>query len=128
MDEKLLKELEEKLKNEKSRIEEGLKRFAKKDEKLSGDWDTRFPNFNGGETGSAALEKAADEVEEYGTLLPIEYNLEKRLKDIDSALEKIKKGRYGICENCGKEIPIERLKVSPEARFCLDCRQKFSKK
>ena len=36
-------------------------------------------------------------------------------------LEKIKKGKYGICEKCGKEIPLERLEVSPEARFCLKC-------
>jgi len=124
MDEKLLKELEKKLKNEKIRIEEELKKFAKKDERLSGDWDTRFPSFDGSETGSAALEKAADEVEEYSTLLPIEYNLEIKLKNINSALEKIKNKKYGICEKCGKEIPVERLKISPEARFCLKCQQK----
>ena len=35
----------------------------------------------------------------------------------------IKKGKYGGCEKCQKEIPAARLKVSPEARFCLDCKQ-----
>lgn len=124
MNKKLLKELEQKLEKEKTQIEEELKRFAKKDEKLSGDWDTRFPSFDGGEVGSAALEKAADEVEEYSTLLPIEYNLESRLKNIDLALGKIKRGKYGACEKCGKEIPTERLKIFPEARFCLKCTPK----
>lgn len=123
MDKKLLKELKEKLKKEKAVIEEQLKKFAKKDEKLPGDWDTIFPKYNGGESGGAALEKAADEVEEYEALLPIEYSLEIRLKNIDSALEKIKKGKYGICEKCQKEIPIDRLKVSPEAKFCLKCQK-----
>ena len=123
MNKKLLEELRQKLEKEKVTLEEELKKFAKKDEKLKGDWDTRFPKWNGSEVGSAALEKAADEVEEYSTLLPIEYNLELKLKNIDLALEKIKRGRYGMCEKCGKEISEERLKVSPEARFCLKCKK-----
>ena len=47
MKEKLLKELKERLEREKVLIEEGLKKIAKKDEKLPGDWDTRFPFWNG---------------------------------------------------------------------------------
>ena len=120
---KLINELKSKLQMEKVAVEEQLKKFAKKDEKLPGDWDTVFPKYNGGESGGAALEKAADEVEEYETLLPIEYALETKLKDINLALEKIKKGRYGICEKCGKEIPEERLKVSPESHYCLKCKK-----
>ena len=123
MNQKLLKELKEKLEKEKVRIEEQLKSFAKKDENLKGDWDTLFPKFNGGEAGSSALEKAADEVEQYSTLLPLEYSLELRLKNIDLALEKIKKDKYGICEKCGKEIAEQRLKIYPEARFCLKCKK-----
>lgn len=42
---------------------------------------------------------------------------------IDNALRKIYKesDRYGICENCGRDIPHERLEMVPWARFCLDC-------
>ena len=122
MDKKLLEELKEKLEKQKAEIEKQLKSFATKDEKLKGDWDTRFPKFNGGETGSAALEKAADEVEEYSTLLSLEHNLETRLRDTNLALEKIKKGNYGKCERCGKEIDKERLKVYPEAQVCNKCK------
>jgi len=121
MDKKLLKELKEKLEKEKSQIEEELKKFAKKDEKLKGDWDTRYPKWDG-EAGSSSLETMADELEEYESLLPVEHVLELKLRDIDSALEKIKKEKYGICEKCGKEIDIERLKTIPEARFCLKCK------
>jgi len=123
MNKKLVHQLKQKLESEKTAIEEQLKKFAKKDEKLPGDWDTVFPKYNGGEAGDAALEKAADEIEEYSTLLPIEYSLELRLKNIDLALEKIKKGKYGVCEKCKKEIPTDRLRVSPEARFCLKCQK-----
>jgi len=116
MDKKILKEIKQKLENDKSAIEKELKKFAKKDDKLPGDWDTRFPRINGG-----SLEEAADEVEEYSNLLPQEYNLELRLQGINSALEKIKNNKYGSCEKCKKEIPIERLKISPDARFCIKC-------
>jgi len=117
-----LKKIKENLEKERMTIEKQLEGFAKKDEKLKGDWDTLFPHWDG-EAGSAGLEKAADEVEEYSTLLSIEYTLEIRLKNINLALEKIKQGKYGICEKCGKAIPKERLKVSPEARLCLKCKK-----
>ncbi len=125
MNNKLLQELKENLEKQKAEIEKQLKGFATKDEKLKGDWDTRFPKFNGGETGSAALEKAADEVEEYSTLLSLEHNLETRLRDINLALEKIQKKKYGKCEKCGKDILIERLKIYPEAKICSMCQNKY---
>lgn len=125
MKKKLIKEFKKRLEKEKILIEEQLKKFAKEDKKLPGDWKTVFPKYDSGESGGAALEKAADEVEEYETLLSIEYALENKLKDINLALEKIEKGQYGICEKCQKEIPLARLKVSPEARFCLKCQVKI---
>ncbi|PIZ27510.1 hypothetical protein COY45_02080 [Candidatus Berkelbacteria bacterium CG_4_10_14_0_8_um_filter_42_34] len=115
-----LKKIKKELEAKKNLIEQELQRFAKKDEELKGDWNTKFPKFNGS-SGGNTLEEAADEVEEYITKLPIEHSLETRLKDIDSALERIEKGKYGKCEKCLKSIPKERLKVYPEARFCLKC-------
>jgi RNA polymerase-binding transcription factor DksA len=122
MNKKLIEELKEKLEKEGKSIEKELDKFAKKDSKLKGDWDTIFPNFSGGESGSGDMEKAADEVEEYSTLLPIEHSLETKLKNINIALEKIKKGTYGRCEKCKKEISEERLRAFPEARTCNDCK------
>lgn len=124
MDKKLIEESKEKLEKTKKIIEKQLAGFAEKDDKLKGDWDSRFPLFNSQGASSGALEEAADEVEEYGNLLPVEHNLELRLKNINSALEKIKKGQYGICEKCGKKIPEERLKAFPEAKTCLNCQEK----
>lgn len=117
---KLLKELKEKLEKQKILIETELEKFAKRDEKLKGDWDTKYPKTNGG-VGSQALEDAADQVEEYLTLLPLEHNLELRLQNTILALEKIKKDKYGKCEKCKKKISEERLKIYPEARICNKC-------
>lgn len=55
-------------------------------------------------------------------------DLEKRLEHIDIALKKIVKGSsYGICERCRKQIPLARLKLIPEARYCIDCERKLRK-
>lgn len=121
MNKKRLKDLKEKLEKEKVQIEKELETFAKRDKKLEGDWNTLFPHRNDS-SGGSALESAADEVEEYTRLLPIEYNLELRLKNINLALKKIKEGKYGVCENCKKQITLERLKIYPEARTCLKCK------
>lgn len=122
MKKSLFKELKKKLEREKNQLEEELKKMAQEGQGAKESWNLRFPKFDGGETGSGALEKSADEVEEYTTLLPIKYNLEHKLKEINWALEKMEKGGYGICEKCHKEIEEEMLKAYPETRFCLKCK------
>lgn len=44
------------------------------------------------------------------------------LKKIDTALEKIENGTYGICEACGKEIDIKRLQARPVTTMCIECK------
>jgi RNA polymerase-binding protein DksA len=46
----------------------------------------------------------------------------KRLKLIDSALTRIKQGKYGLCIKCGKKIPQDRLEAIPYALMCIDCK------
>jgi len=45
--------------------------------------------------------------------------------EIELALTKMSSGKYGICEICGKSIPIKRLKVLPATRLCRNCAQKY---
>jgi len=47
--------------------------------------------------------------------------LESRLKAIEKALEKIAKGSYGFCENCGQQIEETRLKIDPAVLLCRKC-------
>lgn len=116
MKKKILENLKEKLEKEKELLEKELSSFAKEDVKPKGDWDTRYPKFNGGK-----LDEETQEVEKYLSLRPLEHILELRLRDVNLALEKMKKGKYGICEKCGKKITLERLKICPHARFCQKC-------
>ena len=43
-----------------------------------------------------------------------------RIAEIDSALERIRKGTYGICEGSGKPIPVKRLEAFPAARYSIE--------
>lgn len=45
------------------------------------------------------------------------------LTEIEAALAKLKHGQYGICEMCEEEIGVQRLKVKPHAKYCIDCRE-----
>ncbi len=118
MNKDLQKKLQDKLEVEKEKLIKELKFFAKKDPQLRGNWLTRFPLFN---LSRSHKDENAEEIEEYENLLPVEHTLELRLKDVEGALTKIKKGAYGQCEKCQKEIEIKRLEVIPEARLCLKC-------
>lgn len=117
MDQKTIQQLEKLLKDKKAEIEKELSTFAKKDPKFKGDYDTRFPDFG----LAQSVDENALEVAAYESALPIEYALELKLQDTNQALEKIKKGRYGFCQKCKKEIDIKRLKIFPEAKTCTKC-------
>jgi len=44
------------------------------------------------------------------------------IKKIRDSLEDIEDGVYGICNDCGRDIAIERLKARPVARHCVRCK------
>ena len=49
------------------------------------------------------------------------------IKKIKKALERIEDGIFGICERCGEEISIKRLKARPVATLCIECKTKEEK-
>ncbi|MDQ0036885.1 DnaK suppressor protein [Variovorax boronicumulans] len=44
-----------------------------------------------------------------------------RLEEIEHAIARLASGRYGICEDCGDEIPRARLLAQPTAIRCMAC-------
>ena len=44
------------------------------------------------------------------------------LKKVNEALERMKNQTYGICEQCGENIPYKRLKARPVTTFCIECK------
>jgi DnaK suppressor protein len=119
-----LGQIEKKLREERQAVEAELLKIAVPNKDVPGDWKSKFPNDNGeSETIPLDLEQQADKVEEYTTRIPLEHNLEVKLALIDTAIAKIAKGTYGKCEKCGKDIPIKRMEIFPEAQFCVDCQK-----
>lgn len=48
----------------------------------------------------------------------------KILQAIEEALQRIDKGTYGVCRDCGNGIAPARLKAIPWTRVCIDCKEK----
>jgi DnaK suppressor protein len=116
IDKKVLEELRNQLLKEKEELEKNLSRIARPVNAKEGDYETNFD-----EIGSDRDDNAT-EVDQYSDNLPVENTLEKKLQEVLEALERMEKGTYGICENCHKEISIERLKVNPSAKTCIECK------
>ena len=47
--------------------------------------------------------------------------VKKQLVQLRKALTRIKIGKYGICEKCGKMIDTDRLAIKPEVTTCIKC-------
>ncbi|MBU6141775.1 TraR/DksA family transcriptional regulator [Patescibacteria group bacterium] len=84
---------------------------------------SKTPDF-GDDVEGEDMSEEADEAEETGNELGITTALKERLAEIEHALGKIDSKEYGKCEQCGKAIPLEVLKIDPESRLCKACKQK----
>lgn len=82
--------------------------------------ETQFPDL-----GDAPDENAA-EVDQYQNTLALTETLEKEIKDIKEARQRIADGTYGVCKYCGQEIKEERLKIRPTSSSCVDCKKRLS--
>ena len=49
------------------------------------------------------------------------------LYEIDAAQARLAAGTFGVCEGCGKPIPLTRLRALPTARSCVPCQVKQEK-
>ena len=54
-------------------------------------------------------------------------NQEQVLDSINGALERLDAGTFGVCEECGGPIPVERLRVVPYAPRCRDCEERVER-
>ena len=105
-----LQSLKEQLEKEAGELEAQLG-TVKKDPEFGSDTETDFS-------------EEADEAEEFANNLDLKDTFKSRLQDIEAALEKMNKGTYGKCEQCGQDIPMEVLKADPESKLCKACKTK----
>ena len=48
----------------------------------------------------------------------------KLIKKIKKALARIEDGTFGVCESCGEDISLERMKARPVTSQCIECKSK----
>lgn len=106
------------LEGERERLQELVDEYEREIEvaRLTESSSDRSPDPGNAEASSMKLEYAKE--------LSIEQNTLDLLGKVDRALNRIQAGEYGICESCGKAIPVERLDVLPYSTLCVECAAK----
>ena len=66
------------------------------------------------------LEERKRRLETAITLAPQNSGLAGLLREVDSALDRMAKGSYGLCQECHESIEQDRLLADPLVRYCLD--------
>ena len=75
---------------------------------------SRLPATDEAEVGVSSMED-----ETRATLLEGETD---ELRKVDDALARLKEGSYGRCEECGRVIPLLRLRIIPSTDLCVRCK------
>jgi DnaK suppressor protein len=115
-----LERFKKRLEEEKERLEEQIEDYERvlEEARLTESSSDRSPDPGNAEASSMKLEYAKE--------LSIEQNTLDLLGKANRALERVDAGTYGICESCGKAIPIERLEVLPYSTLCVECASRVS--
>lgn len=118
MNQKFLEEIEKQLIDEKAKLEKELGQFSHRNPK-SGDssFTVEFQEI-GDEEG-----ENASEVAQFSDNLSLEDALDKALRDVESAMKRLKEGSYGVCNYCKLEIDERRLRARPTSSSCIQCKK-----
>jgi len=77
---------------------------------------------------NAAVDAEAAEESGHERVSALKGEIDKALIEIRKTLTRIRIGKYGICENCGKMIDTDRLAIKPTANSCIKCQIKKGEK
>ncbi|WDT82148.1 MAG: TraR/DksA C4-type zinc finger protein [Candidatus Manganitrophus sp.] len=77
----------------------------------------------GNETLTDLGDQASAEADQ-NFILRLREREQKLLKKIDEAIDRINEGTFGVCESCGGQISVKRLKARPVTTLCIDCKTK----
>lgn len=120
MNDNKLKHYKDKLVNEKNRINDLIEQMK------------RNGVFNNSEIASelsyydnhpADLGTETFDIEKGRALKANEMSM---LRKVESALDSVNNGKYGVCKMCGKEINEERLDFIPYAEYCSECQKNLN--
>ena len=118
IDQAQLDELRRRLEADRDSLKSEIERIEDEDVHAENQYDPEFSGYGN------HMAETATEIYEQERNLSIEQSLQQQLAEVEHALAKFDEGTYGICDNCGKEIPLERLQAFPQATLCIDCKSR----
>lgn len=108
MDDKKLEHFRNKIYEEIHRLRGGLSNLS---DDFEGVIDSKSAEFE----ETARLERDRDIL---SSILSID---SEEMNELEEALKRLRDGTYGICVDCGNEIPEARLEARPTTVRCIDC-------
>ena len=109
----------------RSRLESEQKRLVGELEQLKATVPPADERREGSPFGKR--EETATECSELEKRLALVQHTREQLAEVECVLEKLEKGTYGLCDSCGKPIPLARLEAMPQANLCWDCKARHAK-
>ncbi|MCR4343569.1 MAG: TraR/DksA family transcriptional regulator [Candidatus Scalindua sp.] len=105
-------------------INQLMERLKDRRQYLLGEVKQRLKDFKNSGTDrlSDTADMASNMIDDE-SVMSIAQGEAKEIEQIDYALNKIKNGKYGNCENCGKSINKERLMAIPFVSLCIKCKE-----
>jgi DnaK suppressor protein len=117
LDEKFITQQKERLQNLKEELLR-VRRGMEEDERQRSE-EERDTQLDSGDMSQEMFTREMDAT--------IGEQVERRLKDVDRALQKIDEGTYGICDDTGEPIPKGRLEAVPEAIRTVEAQQRYER-
>ncbi len=120
-----MKENNKKTKRLPARLLDSIKMFLESEllklKRTKKDFKNSDPFSDADRINENSLEEDLDEqIEHFDNEVKVNF-LTKRIVQLRKALTRMKLGKYGICEVCGKLIDTERLSINPETTTCVKC-------
>ncbi len=119
---KTLERLRQKLIDEKQRLLHQADDLTAEAEQLAREreaGDTQFDEESG-EGDTVNVERERD--------LLLSATARQVVEEIDDALDRIKRNKYGVCKPAGRKIALERLEAIPWAQVCVDCKARAERR
>ncbi|OPY70529.1 MAG: RNA polymerase-binding transcription factor DksA [Syntrophorhabdaceae bacterium PtaU1.Bin034] len=114
---------------EKEKLEYFKKKLLKQREAiLDKSKKLKEDSYTLGTDGIQDMADAASNAYNADILMSLSDNDRNMVKEIDSTLDKIALGTFGICEECEEPINEKRLEANPVARYCITCKRMMEEK
>jgi DnaK suppressor protein len=91
------------------------------------DYQRCLNDLNSAPEENSNEDDGGDQPDRISTAMMIQH-LSRQIRGIDEALERVAKGEYGVCSDCGEAIAPNRLQANPAARRCLECQTKSERR